>query len=59
MFKSDQFLKPNAALILEIGYAQGPAVRELLEQTEAFAEIKIEKDFHNNDRIVSAQKIST
>ncbi|MHC4325889.1 MAG: peptide chain release factor N(5)-glutamine methyltransferase, partial [Planctomycetota bacterium] len=27
------FLKPGAALMLEIGYAQGSAVRELLEQT--------------------------
>jgi methylase of polypeptide subunit release factors len=45
-------------LILEIGYAQGPAVKELLEQTGAFAEIRIEKDPHNIDRIVSARKIS-
>ncbi len=57
--KADQFLKPDAALMLEIGYAQGPAVRELLEQTGAFTEIKIEKDIHNNDRIVTAIRIST
>jgi release factor glutamine methyltransferase len=54
----DKFLKPGAALMLEIGYAQGPAVRELLELTSAFAEIKIEKDFHDNDRIVISKKIS-
>jgi release factor glutamine methyltransferase len=54
----DKFLKPGAVLMLEIGYAQGPAVRELLEQTGAFAEIKIEKDFHDNDRIVTAIRIS-
>ena len=54
--KVDEFLKPGAALMLEIGYAQGPAVRELLEQTGAFAEINIEKDFHDNDRIVIARK---
>jgi len=52
------FLKPGAALMLEIGYAQGPAVRELLEQTGAFAQIKIEKDHQDNDRIVSAMKTS-
>lgn len=52
----DTFLKPGAALILEIGYAQGRAVRELIERTGAFAEIRIEKDIHNNDRIVSATK---
>lgn len=54
--KADLFLKPDAALMLEIGYAQGPAVTELLEQTGSFAEIRIEKDFHNNDRIVTAAK---
>ncbi|MDD5064697.1 MAG: peptide chain release factor N(5)-glutamine methyltransferase [Phycisphaerae bacterium] len=50
------FLKPDAALMLEIGYEQGQAVRELLEQVRIFAEITIEKDFHDNDRIVIAKK---
>ncbi len=54
--KADEFLKPDAALMLEIGYAQGPAVRELLEKTGALTQIKIEKDPHNNDRIVIACK---
>lgn len=54
----DKFLKPGAALMLEIGYAQGPSVRELLEQTGTFPEIKIEKDFHDNDRIVTSKKTS-
>jgi release factor glutamine methyltransferase len=54
--KADRFLKPNAALMLEIGYAQGPAVKELLEQTSTFVNIKIEKDPHNNDRIAIAKK---
>ncbi len=53
------FLKPDAALILEIGYSQGQAVRELLEKMGCFNEIKIEKDFHNNDRIVTAVKKSS
>ncbi|MHC4570315.1 MAG: peptide chain release factor N(5)-glutamine methyltransferase [Planctomycetota bacterium] len=57
--KVDEFLKPGAALMLEIGYAQGPAVRELLEQAGAFAEIKIEKDPHDNDRVVTARKMSS
>lgn len=54
--KADSFLKTGAALMLEIGYAQGPAVTELLERTAAFSNIRIEKDFHNNDRIVTALK---
>lgn len=54
-----EFLKPSAALILEIGYSQGPAVRKLLEQNCDWAEIKIEKDPNDNDRIVTAIKISS
>jgi release factor glutamine methyltransferase len=55
--KIGDFLKPDAALMLEIGYAQGRAVKELLETTGIFTEIKVEKDFHNNDRIVTATKV--
>jgi len=54
----DEFLKPDATLMLEIGYAQGSAVRELLEQCSVFAEIKIEKDHQNNDRVVIATRPS-
>ena len=54
--KVDSYLKPDAVLILEIGYAQRPAIKELLKQTGIFTEIKIEKDLHNNDRIVTARK---
>ncbi|MHC4623893.1 MAG: peptide chain release factor N(5)-glutamine methyltransferase, partial [Planctomycetota bacterium] len=57
--KVTDFLKPDAALILEIGYAQGQAVRELLEQTNCFGDVRIEKDFHNNDRIVTAIRTSS
>jgi len=57
--KADQFLRPGAALMLEIGYAQGPAIRGLLEQTGVFADIEVEKDFHDNDRIVRAKRISS
>jgi release factor glutamine methyltransferase len=56
--KVDELLKPGAALILEIGFAQGPAVREMLEENGSFAQIKIEKDLQDNDRIVSATKMS-
>ena len=53
-----QFLKPDAALMLEIGYNQGQAVKQLLEQAGCFGEITIEKDFHGNARIVIAKKRS-
>jgi release factor glutamine methyltransferase len=51
--KVDEFLKPGAALMLEVGYRQGLAVRELLEELQIFSDIK---DFQNNDRIVIAIK---
>lgn len=54
--KVDTFLKPDGALMLEIGYNQGQAVKELLEQASCFAQIAIEKDFQDNDRIVIAKK---
>jgi release factor glutamine methyltransferase len=47
-------LKKEGAVILEIGYLQGGGVKELLEETNAFSPIKIEKDFNNNDRIITA-----
>jgi release factor glutamine methyltransferase len=54
----EQFLKPDAVLMLEIGYNQGQAVRGLFEQAGCFGEITIEKDFHGNGRIVIAKKRS-
>ena len=57
--KADRFLKSDTALMLEIGYAQGPEVNKLLEQAGAFAEVKIEKDVNDNDRIVSALRTSS
>ena len=57
--KADAFLKPDAALMMEIGYSQGQAVRELLERTACFDEITIEKDSHNNDRIITTKKTSS
>jgi release factor glutamine methyltransferase len=51
----DEFLKPDAALMLEVGYRQGRPVKELLEKTGCFSEIAVEKDLHDNDRIVTAK----
>jgi len=49
-----EFLKPAAALMLEIGNEQGPAVRTLLEDTGRFATVNIEKDYNNLDRLAVA-----
>jgi release factor glutamine methyltransferase len=54
--RADEFLKPDGAMMLEIGYAQGPAVKELLQNTGFFSQVRIEKDFSRNDRIAIALK---
>lgn len=53
------FLKPNAALILEIGCTQADAVKQLLEQAGCFTDIKIQKDFAKNNRLISATYCSS
>jgi len=52
----DNFLKPDGVLMLEIGYDQADPVGTLLEKTGSFAEIKIETDYADNDRIAIAKK---
>lgn len=55
--KAADFMKKGSALLLEIGLYQGPAVKKLLEDSDSFSPIRIEKDFNNNDRIVTAIKL--
>jgi release factor glutamine methyltransferase len=54
----DRFLKPGAALMMEIGYRQAVPIRKLLEATGIFSRVTVEKDFSNNDRVVTAVKAS-
>lgn len=57
--QAGDFLKsPEAALMLEIGFTQADAVRRILQQTQVFTEITIEKDLEQRDRVVTAKKIS-
>lgn len=56
--EAGEYLMPDGALMLEIGFAQGQAIKSLLEQTGTFTEIRIEKDFQNHDRIAIAKKMS-
>ncbi len=52
----DRFLKPDGALMLEIGCTQGPGVRDLLERTALFATIAIKKDHQHHDRLIIARR---
>jgi release factor glutamine methyltransferase len=54
--KVDGYVKSDGVLLLEIGYQQGEAVRELFERSGLFAEVRTEKDINRNDRIIVAQK---
>ena len=53
--EAHKYLKPEGTLLLEIGFDQAKAVRELLENR--YKEIEIKKDLEKNDRIVIAKKI--
>lgn len=46
-----EFLKPDGALMLEIGFAQGKPVGGLLEASGLFKTVRIEKDFAKHDRL--------
>jgi len=54
--QADSFLKSDGAMMLEIGYNQAASVGMLLEKTGFFAEIKIETDHAENDRVAIAKK---
>ena len=54
----ENFLKPDGVLMMEIGYGQAEAIRQMLEETGLFAKINIEKDLSNNDRIAIAKRLA-
>ena len=46
------FLKPGAALVLEIGFSQAAEITALMENC-GFSDIRTDKDYSGNDRIIS------
>lgn len=52
--KAGEYLYSSGYLILEIGYDQGEAVKNLLEEKECYHDIQVIKDYSGNDRVVSA-----
>lgn len=57
--ESPAYLRPGGALYLEIGSDQGSRVRELLQETNTFAEIEILKDLAGQERFVRAVRAGT
>jgi len=45
-------LKPNAAVMLEIGYSQGPQLHSILEKTGLFSHLQVHKDLQKHDRLM-------
>jgi len=54
--QAGRFLKPDGAVMLEIGYEQGPAVQQMLEQSGLFASVEIHKDLAQKDRIAIGRR---
>jgi len=50
------FLKPEGILLLEIGYTQGPIIRDMMKQQGLPDNVQIVKDFQGHDRVVIAKK---
>ncbi|MBO4535512.1 MAG: peptide chain release factor N(5)-glutamine methyltransferase [Clostridia bacterium] len=48
-------LKAGGKLVLEIGYDQGPAVKELMEQN-GYQDVQVLPDLEGHDRIVLGSK---
>ncbi len=57
--ESPAYLRPGGALYLEIGSDQGGRVRELLQGTNAFAELEILKDLAGQERFARAVRART
>jgi release factor glutamine methyltransferase len=49
--RASEYLKENGHLMFEIGFDQGPAVRQLMWDA-GFADVAIVRDLAGNDRVV-------
>ncbi len=56
--EANSFLAEKGALMVEIGYEQGPAVSKMFEDSGYLTEVKVIKDIQGHDRVVKATKIS-
>lgn len=48
-----QFLKPEGKIYLEIGYKQGPAVKDLFEKAFPTKKVRVHRDIFEKDRMIS------
>ena len=48
-----QFLNPQGKIYLEIGYKQGPAVKDLFEKAFPTKKVRVHRDIFEKDRMIS------
>ncbi|MCI8279789.1 MAG: peptide chain release factor N(5)-glutamine methyltransferase, partial [Staphylococcus xylosus] len=48
-----EVLLPNAKVVFEIGFAQGPKLKEKIIAKYPTLDVQIIKDINNNDRIIA------
>ena len=53
-----RFLKPNGALLMEIGYGQLKAISDIIKHTGALKVIDVIKDFNGIGRVIIARWIN-
>jgi release factor glutamine methyltransferase len=53
-----RYLRPNGAVIVEIGAGMGEAVAVLFKDIDGSVEVKIHQDYAGNERVVAARKIA-
>ncbi len=54
--KAPSYLKENGFLIMEIGFNQGEAIKNIFQKSGYFQIIELIKDYNNIDRVVIAKK---
>jgi release factor glutamine methyltransferase len=57
--QANNFLKDDAALLLEVGHKQADNITALLHETGCFTEVRIEKDFQGIGRVAIARRMKS
>ena len=54
--EAPRFLKPNGALLMEIGYGQLPAIKGIIENERRFNISEVIKDHNGIDRVIVVKR---
>lgn len=59
IMEAPEFLKPDGKIIFEIGTAQGPEVKTLLEECGKYRNVAILKDYNGHDRFAAGARAAS